>query len=488
MLCLVHPLVQVYTIPRTGQLAYVGHVCNFRQQVATFFKSLPILPEDMPFVMVRPRVFRSRTSNKMPFKVNVDKLRAAFAWLKRHNAYYRAVDWDESSAASWSSESLVVGTTREEYLLGDQPLAVSPEDFERWMQETFNQQDPESPGFPMGRRMLELLERQEEDTPSSCRWSLLRCLAADLQGTNFLRAACSLSENMIAAVLHAHGALRLDVPDQVDSASLPSFVASVPQTEWSDDLSLLYSELHTVRAAVASEEPLISVGGFSSAAPGEDVGQREDLLEGMAEAIHELQSAGANAPPRESCAEAQETPVSDSAGLKQDTKPPQESCAEPEETPVSDSAGRKQNAKLKYPRVDPPVVEDEPGQAIREDTPGYIAQAFPKLFPHGTGDFHSLRGGMAKLLSFQEWGRFVLLWHDGRFMRHTRFRYWLLDTVLRTMTPGMQRTFFKTRSVATKYTLEDLLDSSTRKKLVQQMSTATSRLPGSVGERRKMRQ
>ena len=32
VLALVHPLVQVYTIPRTGQLAYVGHVCNFRQK------------------------------------------------------------------------------------------------------------------------------------------------------------------------------------------------------------------------------------------------------------------------------------------------------------------------------------------------------------------------------------------------------------------------------------------------------------------------
>ena len=82
----------------------------------------------------------------------------------------------------------------------------------------------------------------------------------------------------------------------------------------------------------------------------------------------------------------------------------------------------------------------------------------------------------------------MLLWHDGRFMRHPRFRYWLLDTVLRTMTPGMQRTFFKTRAVATQYSLEDLLVPATRKILVQQMSTATSKLPGSVGERRKMRQ
>ena len=166
--------------------------------------------------------------------------------------------------------------------------------------------------------------------------------------------------------------------------------------------------------------------------------------------------------------------------------------------PVSDSAdakdapdrqcGKPRRRERKLPRVDPPPVEDEPGQAIREGTPGYIAQASPRLFPHGTGDFHCLRGGMQKFLKFEEWGRFVLLWHDGRFMRHPRFRYWLLDTVLRTMTPDMQRTFFKTRAVATQYSLEDLLVPATRKILVQQMSTATSKLPGSVGERRKMRQ
>ena len=35
--------------------------------------------------------------------------------------------------------------------------------------------------------------------------------------------------------------------------------------------------------------------------------------------------------------------------------------------------------QMKFPRVDPRSVEDQPGQAVREDTPGYIAQAFPRL-------------------------------------------------------------------------------------------------------------
>ena len=79
-----------------------------------------------------------------------------------------------------------------------------------------------------------------------------------------------------------------------------------------------------------------------------------------------------------------------------------------------------------------------------------------------------------------------MMWHDGRFARHTRFRYWLLDASLRLMTPGMQRTFFRTREAARQYTLADLDDKQTRRNLVQQMST--NQLPGSIGERRKMRQ
>ena len=105
-IALVHPLVQVYTIPRTGQLAYVGHVCNFRQKVAKFLTSLPILKHEFPFVMVRPRSDRNRPSGKAPFKVNVQKLHHAFLWLKKHNPYYYNVEWVEARAAEWMDENV----------------------------------------------------------------------------------------------------------------------------------------------------------------------------------------------------------------------------------------------------------------------------------------------------------------------------------------------------------------------------------------------
>ena len=81
-----------------------------------------------------------------------------------------------------------------------------------------------------------------------------------------------------------------------------------------------------------------------------------------------------------------------------------------------------------------------------------------------------------------------MMWHDGRLMRHTRFRYWLLGTTLRVMVPGVQRVFFRTRQASDAYTLESLTDVSKRREFVQHMSSITNMIPGSIGERRKMRQ
>ena len=125
--------------------------------------------------------------------------------------------------------------------------------------------------------------------------------------------------------------------------------------------------------------------------PGEDVGLREETLEAMATAVENIEHQASGH------AESAEVPDFDN---KRDS-------GHEAATPAFGSAEGKTapDPKMpKLPRVDPPPVEDEPGQAIREDTPGYIAQAFPKLFPHGTGDFHCLRGGMSKLLKFEEWG------------------------------------------------------------------------------------
>ena len=381
VISLVHPLVQVYTLPRAGQLAYVGHVCNFRQQVTRFFTSLPILPQDMPFVMVRPRTVRNRESNEMPFKVNVQKLRAAYLWLKENNPYYRHITWDTDAAHAWSHEDVSVGTTKEEYFLSDQPLPVAQEHFGRWMQEAEAQQEVGAEaGFAMGRRLLEVLTQQRDETTTKDSWSLLRAQVADVQNQCYIRAASALQETCIAVLLYAHGALTLPTMPDLPVAEVATFLAEMPQPEWADDLLLLYSALHTVRAVVSAEEPEVQLGGFSAAPPAEDLTVREETLEKLAAAVEALEQNANPEKPDDPMDERTQVvgdgdgaPVSDSADAKD---APDRQCGKPRER------------ERKLPRVGPPPVEDEPGQAIREDTPGYIAQAFPRPFPHGTGDFH----------------------------------------------------------------------------------------------------
>ncbi len=129
----------------------------------------------------------------------------------------------------------------------------------------------------MGQRMLALLERQLDDSTTSDHWNLLRALAADLQEQRFLRAAASLPENLMAVLLHVHGALQIEIPEQLQGPQLVHFVTHIPQTEWSDDLSSLYNELHALRLLAMQDEPVVSLGGLSAALPAEDVGQREQL-------------------------------------------------------------------------------------------------------------------------------------------------------------------------------------------------------------------
>ena len=113
---------------------------------------------------------------------------------------------------------------------------------------------------------------------------MLRALAADLQGQPYIRAASSLPENLIAAVLHAHGSLDLQMSPDLCLSSVASFLADMPETECTDELLALYSELHIVRLLMSYEEPTVHLGGFSAAPPGEDVGQREETVEAMVDA------------------------------------------------------------------------------------------------------------------------------------------------------------------------------------------------------------
>ena len=66
------------------------------------------------------------------------------------------------------------------------------------------------------------------------------------------------------------------------------------------------------------------------------------------------------------------------------------------------------------------------GNPVNEfTTEGYISSAFPTLFPTGAGDF------VARSVTVGNYFKHLMLYHDQRFAKHPRFRYFALNTEMR---------------------------------------------------------
>ena len=165
--------------------------------------------------------------------------------------------------------------------------------------------------------------------------------------------ATSLPQDILAVALCVRGVLDLALPHNAEAQAILSAFRSLGGDGCPSELGIFRAELDAVMLELSQEEPEVVHSGTTAAMDvGDDVGLRENAVESLAGVAETL------------CKSLQpEAPVSDNA-LQQ-------------ETPVTDSASQQETARperrSKYPRVDPPDIEDQPGQAIREDTPGYIA-------------------------------------------------------------------------------------------------------------------
>ena len=59
---------------------------------------------------------------------------------------------------------------------------------------------------------------------------------------------------------------------------------------------------------------------------------------------------------------------------------------------------------------------------------GYISCAFPTLLPNGIADFLAPR---QRMVTIGNYFKHLMLYHDNRFAKHTRFRYFALNTIMR---------------------------------------------------------
>jgi hypothetical protein len=324
-------------------------------------------------------------------------------------------------------------------------------------------------------------------------WFALQDLIATASGRNSDRACPSFSTSAICALLERHGEMNAgpdttaeELKDAARFCARHGELETMQTEEWPEEVTALLSEIVAVQSLAMSTDVTVEVTGLEDAAADGDIQDREDAVARLYHAATGNRHTEARLFPDPLQPEGS-SPRSADAGAT--TAPKPESCHPRPELPESGNAAQRapqlRVLRGQAPRVSPPELDEKP---VAENTPGYIPMAFPKLFPFGTGDFHDPEAPYRGEVDFGTWGRTVLQWHDQRFMRHTRFRYWFLNTWLRMKTPGMRQVFFRTNANAADLTLDQLSSVETRRKVVQQMATAASNIPGTMGERRAMRQ
>ena len=85
-------------------------------------------------------------------------------------------------------------------------------------------------------------------------------------------------------------------------------------------------------------------------------------------------------------------------------------------------------------------------------TEGYISCAFPTLFPTGEADFLAPRQHSVTV------GMYFMMYGEGRFARHPRFRYFALNTEMRWRALQTGRVYINKHPDDARLTLDDLRD------------------------------
>ena len=89
------------------------------------------------------------------------------------------------------------------------------------------------------------------------------------------------------------------------------------------------------------------------------------------------------------------------------------------------------------------------------NTEGYIACAFPTLFPIGAADFLAPRHHK---VSIGQYFKHLMMYDDGRFSKHPRFRYFALNTTMRRRALETGRIYIRQHPQDGQLSVEDLRD------------------------------
>ncbi|KAK3925313.1 dTDP-glucose 4,6-dehydratase 2, partial [Frankliniella fusca] len=101
---------------------------------------------------------------------------------------------------------------------------------------------------------------------------------------------------------------------------------------------------------------------------------------------------------------------------------------------------------LKWPRI-----SSEPGNEF--NSPGYVAQAFPVLYPYGFGDLYEVK---SKQVTARVYFQYLMQKRDRRFSKHKLFPYFALNSTLRWEALSLGTLYMKKKPEVKNINIEDL--------------------------------
>ena len=131
----------------------------------------------------------------------------------------------------------------------------------------------------------------------------------------------------------------------------------------------------------------------------------------------------------------------------------------------------------------PPVILTMPqlrNTPINEHTGRAIAvDAFPTIFAYGKADITAVRN---QQVSLEDWAGHLLRYRDGQFARHPRFRYWLLNTIMRKKAKSASTWYVNSHHGDRDLSIEeirDMVQAGQSEALAKRVSHAGEKLEGS---------
>ena len=504
----VQPMVRVYTLYGTGLTEMRGHVANWTQGGPQFVREIPARAKDLNVLLIRRFPRDASRKQRVPFVASPARLAAALDRLEGRLGTPPHLGFCQHDIP-------INRKNLQDYEDGQEPqgmqvqvvdqgsdFCIDQHFFARWMGSGQDEQGC----FQVNVLLRAYLDEALEDSAASD--------VADDDAETTLGvvsdpwAACAW-RRVCRAVAHAeaerepeeHSTRREhDGSDDADANATPTKVTvrqriqdivmarwlerTIQWNEQSSLLDVLRDELTTVQELEALQHPVESSGTW---APDELLTKKtEDQL--VAEFQDDLNKAfGSFVIP-----ESVEAP-----GPSDDASPPSSAAVRTEQKQFDTTAmTRPEQASLErygaarlagVPIVDPPKAADT-RVLLREDMPFYMALGFLKIFQTGRGDFWAFeqrRRDRGLPVNLWDWFQHVLRHRSGRAMRHPRFFYFAVNTLLRNKAVR-GKSYFVRRSIGHQayedFTPQQLLGKS-KAQMIRILCAYETKMPGSAAEK-----